>query len=91
MMNKFTKMGIICFIIAGLAMVMLPLSVIPAYNLADNTVVSNESALRQLDQIKLITNILINISWILPILGTSLIIFGVSKKKSTKKSTKKSE
>lgn len=90
-MNKFTKIGIICFIIAGLAMVMLPLSVMSAYNLVNNTTVSNEPVLRQINQIQMATNILIAISWLLPILGIILIVFGQSKKKGTKKGTNKSK
>ncbi len=71
-------------------MVMLPLSVMSAYNLVNNTTVSNEPVLRQINQIQMATNILIAISWLLPILGIILIVFGQSKKKGVDKLKQKS-
>ena len=89
-MNKFTKLGIICFVLmAILLFVGIPIILIQIYGLVGNNTVGGQQVVRFFEVKVLIINTMLCLVAILPVVGVVLLIIGnKSKPKSIDKKNK---
>lgn len=90
-MNKFTKIGIACLVVAGLLFLAIPVVLASAYGLVGSTgtgVANVEQATLQIGKLKLITNVILLMIPLSTVIGIVFLAKGSSKK--TKVSRKKS-